>query len=194
MAATIAANLLGDRNLWSAILFALCNAGEAVLTAWLIEHCLGSDFRLSKLRNVVGLAAAAIIGATVSGIGGRSHSNCFTARRHQYERLGNTGSRRTDLESSRLHRAGRACLSLAHPAVAERTRQRRVGGRGAGAGKWTCDFPLVGALGECWSGCCVIRAAVVARGALPAGFRSGSRVHRQRFNRLDNHLWHWLFR
>jgi Predicted integral membrane sensor domain len=66
----IAANLFGDRNLWSAVLFALCNAGEAVLTAWLIEHYFGSDFRLSKLRNVLGLAAAAIIGAAVSGIGG----------------------------------------------------------------------------------------------------------------------------
>ena len=46
MAATIAANLSGDRNLWSAVLFALCNAGEAVLTAWLIEHYYGPDFRL----------------------------------------------------------------------------------------------------------------------------------------------------
>jgi len=70
MAATIAANLFGDRSLWSAVLFALCNAGEAVLTAWLIEHYLGSDFRLSKLHNVLGFAAAAIVGAAVSGIGG----------------------------------------------------------------------------------------------------------------------------
>src|SRR6266849_453595 len=70
MAATIGANLSGDRNLWSAVLFALCNAGEAVLTAWLIGHYFGSDFRLSKLRNVLGLAAAATIGAAVSGIGG----------------------------------------------------------------------------------------------------------------------------
>jgi signal transduction histidine kinase len=70
MAATIAANLSGDRNLWSAVLFALCNAGEAVLTAWLIWHYFGSDFRLSKPRNVLGLAAAAIIGAAASGIGG----------------------------------------------------------------------------------------------------------------------------
>jgi signal transduction histidine kinase len=57
-------------NLWSAVLFGLCNAGEAVLAAWLIEHYFGSDFRLSKLRNVLGLAAAAIIGTAVSGIGG----------------------------------------------------------------------------------------------------------------------------
>ena len=69
-AATIVANLSGDRNLWSAVLFALCNAGEAVLTAWLIGHYFGSDFRLNKLRNVLGLAAAAIMGTTVSGIGG----------------------------------------------------------------------------------------------------------------------------
>src|ERR1700720_581398 len=43
---------------------------HAALTAWLIEHYLGSDFRLSKLRNVLGFAAAAIVGAAVSGIGG----------------------------------------------------------------------------------------------------------------------------
>jgi len=70
MAATIAANLFGDRNIWSAVLFALCNAGEAVLTAWLIWHYFGSDFRLSKPRNVLGLAGAAVIAAAVSGIGG----------------------------------------------------------------------------------------------------------------------------
>jgi signal transduction histidine kinase len=70
MAATIAANLSGDRSLWSAVFFALCNAGEAVLAAWIIEHYFGPDFRLSKLRNVLGLTAAAIIGTAVSGVGG----------------------------------------------------------------------------------------------------------------------------
>ena len=70
MAATIVANLLGDRNLWSTILFALCNAGEAVLTAWLIEHYFGPRFSLGRLRNVLGLMVAAIVGTAVSGIGG----------------------------------------------------------------------------------------------------------------------------
>ena len=37
VAATIVANLFGDRNVWSSVLFGLCNAGEAVLTAWLVE-------------------------------------------------------------------------------------------------------------------------------------------------------------
>jgi signal transduction histidine kinase len=70
MAATIVANLLGDRNVWSAFLFALCNAGEAVLAAFLVEHYFGRDFRLSKLRNVAGLVGAAVVGAAVSGVGG----------------------------------------------------------------------------------------------------------------------------
>jgi signal transduction histidine kinase len=70
MAATIVANLLGDRNFWGAFLFAFCNAGEAVLTAWLIATYVDADFRLSKLHNVVGLVAAAAVGAAVSGIGG----------------------------------------------------------------------------------------------------------------------------
>lgn len=70
MAATIVANLLGDRNFWGAVLFALCNAGEAVLTAWLIGRYFGPDFRLTKLRNVLGLVAAAAVGAAASGVGG----------------------------------------------------------------------------------------------------------------------------
>src|SRR6202035_1443509 len=38
MAATVVANLLGDRTVWSAIVFALCNAGEAVLAAGLVAY------------------------------------------------------------------------------------------------------------------------------------------------------------
>src|SRR5262245_52888819 len=70
MAATIAANLSGDRNLLSAVLFGICNAGEAVLTAWLIGHYFGPDFRLSSLRKVPGSVAAGIMGVAVWGIGG----------------------------------------------------------------------------------------------------------------------------
>ena len=69
-AATIAANLLGDRNLWSTLIFALCNAGEAVLTAYLVERYFGLDFSLDKLSNVLGLLGAAIVAAAASGVGG----------------------------------------------------------------------------------------------------------------------------
>lgn len=70
MVATIAANLLGDRNVWSAIVFALCNAGEAALVAVLVERYFASPFSLDKLRNVVGLLAATVVATVVSGIGG----------------------------------------------------------------------------------------------------------------------------
>jgi two-component sensor histidine kinase len=70
MGATVVANLLGDRTIWSAIVFALCNAGEALLMAGLIEHYFGSAFNLGRLRFVLGMLAAAIVATTVSGIGG----------------------------------------------------------------------------------------------------------------------------
>jgi integral membrane sensor domain MASE1 len=41
-----------------------------MLVAWLIEYYFGSSFRLDRLPNVLGLLVAAIIGTTVSGIGG----------------------------------------------------------------------------------------------------------------------------
>ena len=70
MVATIVANVLGDRGLSSALVFALCNAGEALLTGWLIERYFGSGFSLDRLSHVLGLVAAAVAATTVSGIGG----------------------------------------------------------------------------------------------------------------------------
>ncbi len=67
VAATIAANLLGDRSLWSALVFALCNAGEAVLVAFLIQRFFGSPFRLELVKRVFGLVAAAIVATALSG-------------------------------------------------------------------------------------------------------------------------------
>ncbi len=67
--ATVIANLMGDRNVWSATAFAFCNAGEALLTAWLIERYFGSPFSLDRLRNVLGLLAAAVVATAASGIG-----------------------------------------------------------------------------------------------------------------------------
>jgi signal transduction histidine kinase len=70
MAATIVANLLGDRTIGGAVVFALCNAGEAVLVAGLIERFFGSPFGLDRLPQVLGLLAATIVATAVSGIGG----------------------------------------------------------------------------------------------------------------------------
>jgi two-component sensor histidine kinase/integral membrane sensor domain MASE1 len=68
--ATIIANIWGDRNLWSAIAFAFCNAGEALLIGWLIERYFGARFNLDRLHNVIGLVAAAVVATAASGIAG----------------------------------------------------------------------------------------------------------------------------
>src|SRR5262249_14598825 len=68
--ATIAANLTSDRTIWSSIFFALCNAGEALFTAWLIERYVGTDFSLDRVRHVLWLLTAALIGTAASGVAG----------------------------------------------------------------------------------------------------------------------------
>ncbi len=70
MAATIVANLLGDRNLASAIMFAACNAGEAMIVAVMIQRSFDPPFTLHRLSSVAGLVGATIAGAALSGIGG----------------------------------------------------------------------------------------------------------------------------
>ena len=70
MAATVVANLMGDRNLAATVVFALCNAGETILIAGLIARHFGPQFKLDQVRNVLGFVAAAAVGAAVSGVGG----------------------------------------------------------------------------------------------------------------------------
>jgi len=67
MAATIAANLLGDRNLVSSLSFAVCNAAEALIIAGLIDRYFGAGFSFDRLRHVLGFLLAAVVGTTISG-------------------------------------------------------------------------------------------------------------------------------
>ncbi len=70
VAATIAANLLGDRNIWNSVSSAVANAGEAVIVAGLIHRFCGSPFELNELRKVLALFAATVVGTSLSGIAG----------------------------------------------------------------------------------------------------------------------------
>jgi PAS domain S-box-containing protein len=70
VAATIAANLLGDRNIWNSVFSAVANAGEAVIVAGLIHRLCGSPFELNELRRVLALFAATVVGTSLSGIAG----------------------------------------------------------------------------------------------------------------------------
>jgi PAS domain S-box-containing protein len=65
--ATMAANLLGDRNVWSSILFSIADASEPAIVAGLIHRSFGSPFELNRLPRVIGLFAATIVGTVVSG-------------------------------------------------------------------------------------------------------------------------------
>jgi signal transduction histidine kinase/ActR/RegA family two-component response regulator len=67
MAATMGANLLGDRNVPSSLFFAVANAGEAALVAGLIQQLFGVPFELNNLARVLGLFTATITGTIVSG-------------------------------------------------------------------------------------------------------------------------------
>ena len=68
--ATIVANLMGDRSLLSAVVFALCNAIEALLAGWLIHRYFGVNFSLDRLSHVLGLVTASVVATAVSGVGG----------------------------------------------------------------------------------------------------------------------------
>ena len=57
--ATIVANLLGDRTLGASIFSGLCNAGETILTAWLVVRWFGPSFKLDNLDRVLGFLLAA---------------------------------------------------------------------------------------------------------------------------------------
>ena len=70
VAATIAANLLGDRNIWNSVSSGVANAGEAVIVAGLIHRFCGSPFELNELQGVLALFAATVVGTSLSGIAG----------------------------------------------------------------------------------------------------------------------------
>lgn len=67
VAATIGANLIGDRGIWAAIVFALANAAEALITAGLVQYYFRNNFEFDRLSQVLGLLAASVIATTFSG-------------------------------------------------------------------------------------------------------------------------------
>jgi PAS domain S-box-containing protein len=67
IAAGLAANLTVDRDILASGVFALCDAGETLLAAWLIERFVGPDFSLDKLRHVLCLLAVAVFSCAIAG-------------------------------------------------------------------------------------------------------------------------------
>jgi PAS domain S-box-containing protein len=74
---TVAANLLGDRNVWTSLFSGFCNAGEAVLASWLLELWFGRPFAFNNLRRIAGFLAAAGLATAASAIGGAATITLF---------------------------------------------------------------------------------------------------------------------
>ena len=68
--ATIVIHQLIADPLWAGTALGVSNAAEALITAGLIERFFGPDFNLARLREVLGLFGAAIVGTAASGLGG----------------------------------------------------------------------------------------------------------------------------
>jgi len=77
IAASFVAALLSDRSVWSAVAFALCNAGEALLAMWLIERWFGPTFDLASLRRVLGFFAAAAVATATAAVGASGAMKLF---------------------------------------------------------------------------------------------------------------------
>ena len=77
IAATLAANLMADRSVWSALAFGLCNAGEALLAMWLIERWFGPVFNLDTVRRVVGFFAATTVATAMAALGAAGAMKLF---------------------------------------------------------------------------------------------------------------------
>jgi PAS domain S-box-containing protein len=61
LAATVVGNLLVGRPAWAALWLGLCNVGEALLTAWLVDRWCGRPFLFDDWRGMWGLLAAAAL-------------------------------------------------------------------------------------------------------------------------------------
>ena len=125
-AATIAANLLGDRTLAGAVTFALCNAGEALLAAGLIERQFGSGFALDRLRQVLGIAGGSGLRECYlgnwwsSGVQVVSLLDCV-----EFDHLAALVRIRRARHCDGCAAADRSCRGRARPSTAERDPRRR---------------------------------------------------------------------
>jgi PAS domain S-box-containing protein len=75
--ATAIANVMIGRNIWLSTTIGIVNAGESLLTAWLIGRWFGSAFKLDDVRQVLGFLAASAIGAGGAAVGGAAAISLF---------------------------------------------------------------------------------------------------------------------
>ncbi len=195
MAATIVANLLGDRTIWSAIVFAFCNAGEAVLTAALIEFVL---------RFVVQPWPATPCARTAYGddlrdrrIGNRRNGGLCVVpqfRRVPTDDLASLVHVRRAWNHHGCAAADRTRRRGAKSAAAAGIRRRQCGAFDPHRDERAYHFPAARTLGDRRFHCDAVSVTAVACGTLPAGFLRCGLVHCRLYNCLDDDVRHRHFR
>ncbi len=195
MVATILANLLGDRNIPSSVVFALCNAGEALLAAGLDRALLrltfqpplasqrlgvsrGCDYRRGRFRDRRGDWICPV--PRRGGIDLRHLAELVCVRRTRHR--------------DRRPAGDRACLGRTTPATAKRNHR---GCRRAGiARRHQCHRhrAATDVLGDSRTRCIAVSGAAVDRGTLPAGLCGSRDLHRYPCDRLDDNDRIWPLR
>jgi integral membrane sensor domain MASE1 len=66
----VADKLISDRSLLTSALKGVCNAGETVLAAWLLERWFGRPFAFGDLRRVAGFIAVACLAVATTAVAG----------------------------------------------------------------------------------------------------------------------------
>ena len=69
MIASATASYTWGRSVWSSLAIALCDTGQVLLVAWLIERRFGPAFTLDNVRHVLGLLAAATVACAITAVG-----------------------------------------------------------------------------------------------------------------------------
>jgi integral membrane sensor domain MASE1 len=194
--ATIFANLMGDRSVWNASASALWNTGEALVTAWLVECYFGSSFSLDRLRNVLGLLAAAVIATAASGIGGMASFKLFHSPTAP---MWTTWQHWFMSDFVGIITVAPLIIGLANALREPPPRNEILEGIVALVALTAVIVVIVvfapaRAVADGASGHPAASCPAVAYSPLPAGVRRGSGVYRFTNDCLDNNFWHRSFR
>ena len=194
-AATIAANLLGDRSFAGAVTFALCNAGEAMLAAGLIERQFGSGFALDRRATSLRIASGGGVRECYlgnwwnSGVQVVSLLDCA-----DFDHLAALVRIRRARHSNGCAAADRSCRGRARPSTAERDPRRRRSTFRDNTDDHACYLSTARIICDCGADCPAVPAVALASGPLPAGIRRGGRIRRCFDDRVDDNFWHRIFR
>jgi two-component sensor histidine kinase/PAS domain-containing protein len=176
LAATVAANLLAERDLPTAVALGGCNAGEALLAAWLVERWSGPQLKFDALRGLWGFLAAAALAPAVAAVGAAAVMQPL----HPDASLLGVWRMWAAADALGIVTIAPLAVGLFHLARERTPREETIEGAAALAVLAATSAGLYTAHAGSWVVCGAVSAAAVDRGALPAGVRGGRRLHHLR--------------